>query len=477
MLLIYAAPAVPALIWINEAAGSRINLPRMHITDLLPKYDVAVPRYTSYPTAPHFTPAVAAETYAAWLREIPREPVSLYIHVPFCAHLCWFCGCHTTAVRTTAPIESYADSLLQEIDLLAAAAGPGLRVKHIHWGGGSPTAMPGPRMREIMAALRERFVFTGDCEIAVEIDPRTADDEVLDTLAAIGCTRASLGVQDFDEKVQAAVNRHQSFETTLACAEGLRRRGINAINLDLIYGLPYQTEESVAATVEQVLTIDPERIAVFGYAHVPWMKKHQALLPESEMAGIEGRWEQREMIERVLVAHGFRAIGLDHYAKPGDALAVAAEGRQMRRNFQGYTTDTADVLLGLGASSIGSLPQGYVQNIPGIPEYREAVRAGRLPIARGVALDEDDRLRRDVIEQLMCNLRVDLEDTAARHGKSAAPLREASPLLDAMAQDGIVEWDGRTIEVPAFARPFVRNVAAIFDTYYRPGTGRHARAV
>jgi oxygen-independent coproporphyrinogen-3 oxidase len=448
----------------------------MHNTDLIPKYDIAVPRYTSYPTAPHFTQAIDGPTYTAWLREIGEAPVSLYIHVPFCAQLCWFCGCHTTATSNPAPIEAYADTLLREIELLAAAAGKRLSVSHVHWGGGTPTAMPGPRMREIMASLRRHFSFTEGAEIAVEIDPRTVSEEILDTLAAIGCTRASLGVQDFDEKVQAAVNRHQSLAVTKACADGLRARGINAINLDLIYGLPYQTVASVTRTVEEALTVSPERIAVFGYAHVPWMKKHQNLLPEAEMADAAGRWAQRAAIEAALVAHGFQTIGLDHYARPDDALAVAADTQTMRRNFQGYTTDAAPVLLGLGASSIGALPQGYVQNATPIPAYREAVAQGRLPITRGVTLSAEDRLRRDVIEQLMCNLRVDLDDTAARHGVDSRALRTASAALDDMAQDGIVGWDGRNVEVPASARPFVRNVAAAFDTYYTKGAQRHARA-
>ena len=449
----------------------------MHITDLIQKYDIAVPRYTSYPTAPHFTHAIDGETYARGLGEIGDAPVSLYIHVPFCAQLCWFCGCHTTATSNSAPLEAYADTVLREIELLAAAAGRRLAVRHIHWGGGTPTAMPGPRMREIMAALRRHFAVAGDAEIAVEIDPRTVTPEILDTLAGIGCTRASLGVQDFDEKVQAAVNRHQSLAVTKTCADGLRARGINAINLDLIYGLPYQSVASVTQTVEHALAVAPERIAIFGYAHVPWMKKHQNLLPETEMADAAGRWAQRDAIERTLVGHGFQTIGLDHYAKPDDALAIAAHTHTMRRNFQGYTTDVAPVLLGLGASSIGALPQGYVQNATPIPAYKDSIAAGRLPIARGVGLTADDRLRRDVIEQLMCNLRVDLDDTAHRHGLDPAGLHAASDALDDMAQDGIVGWDGRTVEVPPPARPFVRNVAAAFDLYYARGVQRHARAV
>ena len=449
----------------------------MNIDALIAKYDTPVPRYTSYPTAPHFSPAVDAATYGAWLRALPEVPLSLYLHVPFCAQLCWFCGCHTTAVHSAAPVEAYADLLLAEIDRLAETIGRRAPVAHVHWGGGSPTALPAARLIEIMQRLRDRFAFADDAEIAVEVDPRTADDAALDALATIGCTRASLGVQDFDARVQAAVNRHQSFETTRDCALALRRRGVWSLNLDLMYGLPFQTEASVAATVEQALDLRPDRIAVFGYAHVPWMKKHQSLLPEDQLPGAVERWKQFFAAEAVITRRGWRAIGLDHYALPGDALAVAAERATVRRNFQGYTTDDAAVLLGIGASSIGSLPQGYVQNAAPVPEYRDRIRAGELATKRGVALTAEDRLRRDVIEQLMCQGEVDLAATAARQGADPAGLRQAGPALALLAQDGLIDWDGTTVRMRAEARPLVRTVAAAFDAYFNPQPGRHARAV
>ena len=449
----------------------------MDITDLLPAYDRPVPRYTSYPTAPHFSPAITAATYVTWLRELGPQPVSLYLHVPFCARLCWFCGCHTTATTGAAPVEAYAETLLAEIDLLTAAIGRRLPVAHLHWGGGTPTALGDPAMRAVMDRLRAGFDVRDDAEIAVELDPRTAGAAVLDTLAVIGCTRASLGVQDFDPDVQRAVNRIQSFDTTQACATGLRARGIGSLNLDLIYGLPHQTEASVRRTAEQALALAPDRIAVFGYAHVPWMKKHQALLPQKALPDTRARWHQRAAIEAVLLARGWHAIGLDHYARPGDALAIAARQHQVRRNFQGYTTDGATTLLGLGASAIGSLPQGYVQNATAIPDYRDAVRAGTLPIARGVELTGEDRLRREVIEQLMCHGAVDLDATAARHHRPPDSLLAASDALDDMAQDGLIKWDGRHIAVVPAARPLIRTIAAAFDAYLRPSPARHARAV
>ena len=449
----------------------------MDVPALIAKYDVRVPRYTSYPTAPHFTPAVDGATYAGWLAALPEAPVSLYLHVPFCDRLCWYCGCHAVVVHEPAVLEAYADQLLAEIDLLAAAIGRRLPVAHVAWGGGTPHALPGARLVEIMRRLRAAFAFAPDSAVEVEMDPRTVTPATLDALAEMGITRGSLGVQDFDPAVQRAVNRVQSFEATAACAGGLRARGVRSINLDLMYGLPLQTEAGVAAMAKRALALAPDRVAVFGYAHVPWMKKHQALLPEATLPGPLERYRQREAAERVLTGAGYVPVGLDHYARPGDEMAVAAAERRLHRNFQGYTTDAAPVLLGLGASAIGALPQGYAQNTAPLPDYRDRLRAGRLPVVRGVTLTDEDRLRRDVIERLMCDGAVELDTMAAGHGADPAGLRAAGPALAALAADGVVEWDGNRVAVRPAARPFLRNVAAVFDAYYRPAEGRHARAV
>jgi oxygen-independent coproporphyrinogen III oxidase len=284
-------------------------------------------------------------------------------------------------------------------------------------------------------------------------------------------------VQDFDPLVQQTVHRVQDFDLTAACAERLRGVGIGSINLDLIYGLPHQTEQGVAATVEQALRIAPDRAAVFGYAHVPWMKKHQALLPEAALPSATERFAQREMVETVLTGAGYEAIGLDHFARPDDALATAAASARLKRNFQGYTTDDAPVLLGLGASSICSLPQGYVQNLPSIPAWRDAVRAEHLPVARGIALSDEDKLRREVIETLMCHNEVDLREVASRHDADPASLMDAAPALQEMARDGLVDWNGMQVAVTPAGRPFVRAVAAAFDTYLAGGAARHSAAV
>jgi len=450
----------------------------MDIETLLARYDLRVPRYTSYPTAPQFRPEIDAATYGQWLAALPGEvPVSLYLHVPFCAELCWYCGCHTTAVRSRAPLDAYADLLLAEIDLVAAAVGRRPPVTHIHWGGGTPHALPLDRLGEIMGRLREMFEVRPDAEIAVEIDPRTADADVIDGLAALGVTRASLGVQDFDEKVQIAVNRVQSYEQTRACAARLRARGIRSLNLDLIYGLPHQTAEGFAETVKRALEIAPDRVAVFGYAHVPWMKRHQALIADDALPGLGARHRQMQASHKALTEAGYVAIGLDHYAKPADSLAAAAAGRALRRTFQGYTTDDAPALIGLGASSIGALPQGYVQNEAALPAYRDRVRAGMLATARGVALAGEDRLRRDVIEQLMCHGEVDLAATAARHAADPAVFAGAAPALSQMAADGVIAWDGPRVAMRPEAQMLVRAVASVFDAYHRPEARRHAPAV
>jgi oxygen-independent coproporphyrinogen-3 oxidase len=454
------------------------NPAAMTVTDLIAKYDRRVPRYTSYPTAPHFSSAVTTADYADWLGALEDDAVvSLYLHVPFCASMCWFCACHTSVVHRPEPLVSYGATLLTEIELVTAAIGRRLKVQHIHWGGGTPSALPPALMRDVMRSLRTRFDVVPQAEVAVEVDPRELSDASLQVLGEMGTTRASLGVQDFDPRVQEAVNRIQDYALTADCATRLRGAGVGSINLDLVYGLPHQTEQSVATTVEQALRIGPDRAAVFGYAHVPWMKRHQALLPEEALPNAAERFAQRAMVEQVLTGAGYQAIGLDHFARPGDALATAAASARLKRNFQGYTTDDAPVLLGLGASSIGSLPQGYVQNLPSIPAWRDAVRAGRLPVARGVALTDADRLRREVIETLMCQNEVDLRAVAARHGADVVSLMDAAPAVQEMASDGLVHWDGMRVTMTPAGRPFVRAVAAAFDTYLAAGVGRHSAAV
>jgi oxygen-independent coproporphyrinogen III oxidase len=438
--------------------------------------DRRVPRYTSYPTAMQFGPEIDARAYERWLATFSdTTPVSVYVHVPFCAQLCLYCGCHTTAVRHYAPIQAYAELLLREIAIVSGFLG-GRSASHLHWGGGTPTMLAAHDFRAIMAALRANLTFASAAEIAIEIDPRTVTREYVTQLAEAGITRASLGVQDFDARVQMAVNREQSFERTARVADWLRRAGIGSINLDLMYGLPYQSTASVEATARRALALDADRIVLFGYAHVPWMKRHQRLIPEAALPGSSERFAQSRAAADVLIASGYQPIGLDHFAKADDLMAQRQRAGRLRRNFQGYTTDESRTLIGFGASAIGTFPDGYVQNTPSAVAYRTTISAGGLAAARGCALTEDDRLRRDVIERLMCDLYVDLAERCAAHNSSADRFPAELAKLDALANDGLVERSGYMISIPERARPFIRTICAAFDAYLSEDETRLSRA-
>ena len=452
------------------------------VADLVARYDGRAPRYTSYPTAPHFTPAIGASAYAGWLQELPADsPVSLYLHVPFCDRLCLYCGCNTSVVRLESSHRAYAALMMREIDEVARLIGRRAPVSHVHWGGGTPTSLPADCLIGIMERLRRRFAFADDAEVAIEIDPTSLAPDRREALGRIGVTRISLGVQDLEPTVQQAIGRKQSYEETEACADAARTLGVGSLNLDLIYGLPLQTTEGVARTARRALCLRAERVAVFGYAHVPWMKRHQALIPEDKLPRPVERYAQQTAMHRVLVEEGgYVAVGLDHYALPDDAMAKAARARRLKRSFQGYTTDAAPALIGFGASAIGSLPQGYVQNVPAAAAYAREIEAGRLATARGVALTADDRLRRDVIERVMCELEVDLEATAALHTADCASLRTAAIAgMPPFVEDRLASFDRRRIAVSERGRPFVRSIAALFDAYLARDDGkpRHSRLV
>jgi len=432
----------------------------------------SAPRYTSYPTAPHFGPAIGASTYADWLAALdPRASLSLYLHVPYCARLCLYCGCHTKIVQRRAPVDAYAELLAQEIDLVAART-KRQRVSSIHWGGGTPS-MLGP---ERLIALHERIARRFDCarvnEHAIEIDPRQCDSALAQALAAIGVNRASLGVQELSPHVQRAIGRVQPFETVAAAAAVLRAAGIANLNFDLMYGLPHQSRQNLHDTILRADTLRPDRIALFGYAHVPWFKTHQRLIDDAALPGAGERLAQAEIARGTLLALGYVPVGLDHFARPQDSLARAAKDGRLRRNFQGYTTDDADALIGLGASAIGRLPQGFVQNAPDLGAYGRAIMAGTFATARGIALSADDRLRGAIIERLMCDFAVDL-DTIAGYQE----LPDALAALQPLERDGLVATAGARVTVTAAGRPFVRLVAAAFDAYLGHGTARHSRAV
>lgn len=430
-----------------------------------------LPRYTSYPTAPHFGPLAETE-YRAWLATIrPGDALSLYLHIPFCKELCWYCGCHTAITRNQARLSRYAEGLVAEAGLLAAALPARPPVESLHLGGGTPSAIGAKGLRQVMTALRDAFAFRPDAELSVELDPRTLDDDVVALLGSQGFNRASLGVQDMDPEVQKLIGRIQPAEQVEAAMRRLRAAGINAINFDLMYGLPGQDSAHVAASARFAAEMGADRVAVFGYAHVPWMKPHQKAIAEEMLPDAFARMEQADAAERALLEAGYVAIGLDHFARPDDPMAVAQQAGVLRRNFQGYTTDRAPVLLGLGASAIGALPQGYAQNIPDERAWLAAVGASRLPVARGLALTEDDRIRRAIIEAVMCDLQLDLARVPDEVWRSAEP--RLAPLLT----DGLAALEDGKLKVTETGRRFVRHVAACFDARLAAAAARHSAAV
>lgn len=445
--------------------------------ETLKQFDRAVPRYTSYPTAPHWQAGVTDDSYRGWLGAVAEsDACSLYFHVPFCAAMCWYCGCHTKIVKRYQPVADYAQVLGQEVALVAGAIPEPPRVTHVHWGGGTPTMLTPKDFSSLMETARRHFRFADDAEVAVEIDPRTMTRDMAEALAKSGVTRASIGVQDFNTHVQKAVNRIQPYKVTERAVAWLRDAGVNAINFDLMYGLPGQSIDDTILSVDLANRLAPDRLAVFGYAHVPWMKAHQRMIDEDALPDGPARMAQVDAVAKRLAEYGYRRIGLDHFARADDALAMALDQGRLKRNFQGYTTDPAPVQLGFGASAIGSLPQGYVQNETSLRSYARCIEDGRLAVVRGIELTADDRLRRAVIERLMCTLEVDLTAMADRFGVAET----FGPELDALASmqtAGLVEITASRIRITAEGRPLMRTVAAVFDRYLETGVARHSQAV
>ncbi|MCB1508341.1 MAG: oxygen-independent coproporphyrinogen III oxidase [Hyphomicrobiaceae bacterium] len=439
---------------------------------------LAVPRYTSYPTAPHFTGAIGPDTARRWLSEIaPGTPLSLYLHIPFCRSMCAYCGCHTKVTRSDEPIVDYARHLALEIALVSGLMAEGQTVSAIHWGGGTPSLVPPESLRMLRRRLDMSFAMAPDMEHAMELDPRTVEDGLADVLAEIGINRASLGVQDIDPTVQEAIGRPQPLEVVAEAAGALRRAGITAINMDLMYGLPLQGIAEVVRSVEAVADLGATRVALFGYAHVPWFKKHQRLIDEAALPGTQERQEQVDAAGERLRALGYEPIGFDHFALPDDPMAVAAREGTLKRNFQGYTTDDAPALIGLGASSIGKLPQGYLQNAPEPRAWKRSIISGEPATLRGHAFIGDDRARADAIEALLTGFAADLGAVARAHGLAPTHFDADLQGLDDLVADGLAERDGRRVTIPLEARPFARIVAARFDSYLKASEARHSVAV
>ncbi len=439
-------------------------------------FDAKVPRYTSYPTAPHFNNNVSSSDFTRWLGLInPGAAISIYVHVPFCRRLCWFCACRTQGTQTDKPVQAYLETLKQELRMLARHLPKGVTLSRLHWGGGTPTLLSPGMSEDLAGAIRDLIPFTEHTEFSVEIDPNEIDNARLDALRAAGMNRVSVGVQDFDENIQKAIGRQQSFDITRRAIESARARGVESVNTDILYGLPGQSPELITESVQKLLSLSPDRVALYGYAHVPWMAKRQQLIRSDTLPGPRERLKLYQTAQRLFQWDGYHDIGIDHFATPQDGLSIARNAGRLRRNFQGYTDDTSEVLIGLGASAISRFPQGYAQNAAATGAHIAAIREGRFSTARGHRFSGDDKMRGRMIEALMCDFRIDTDEICRDFG-IARPDLNALLGKTAKAFDGLLEHTRQGLAIPSDIRPLTRMIALSLDTYGR-GKAGHSSAI
>jgi len=436
---------------------------------LIKKYDRPGPRYTSYPTAPEWTDAFQADRYVEHLARADADqgPLSVYVHLPFCREMCRFCGCNVVATHDRSRADAYLDLLEKEVALVAAKLPNRRAVSQLHWGGGTPTFLDSKQLTRCHDILARHFEFTADAEKAIEIDPAITAKEQLDTLSGLGFNRVSMGVQDFDAKVQEVVGRIQGEKETRELVEHARKLGFKGVNLDLIYGLPYQTPDTWTDTLGRILAIHPDRMAVFGFAYVPWSKPHQRLLPQEALPKTEQRVELFLAAVDAFTKAGYRLMGLDHFALESDEMARAQREGYLTRNFQGYTVRPAADTVAFGMSSISDIGGAYAQNSHRLKDWGDKVAAGEIPVERGASVSADDVMRRFVINRVMCLLRLDLREVEQKFGPQAradvaTSLRKG---VDELVQDGLVTFDGEVLRVLPLGQLLVRNVAMLFDAY------------
>jgi len=443
---------------------------RSSLCDLIRKYDTSGPRYTSYPPAPVFSPEFGAEQYLEEIQKTESHPansdVSLYFHVPFCDTLCYFCGCTTIITRSRERIREYVGYMKKEIDLLSPLLNRSRTVVQMHWGGGTPTYLTPAEILHLGEHIQKSFAFADDPEISVEVDPRDLAFDHMRALRESGFNRVSIGVQDFDQRVQRAINRDQSEMVTRQAIEWSRTLGFKSVNLDLIYGLPLQTMESFSETLEKVIGISPERIAVYNFAYVPWMKKHQKVLHREDLPSPDLKIELlAHTIER-LVEAGYVYIGMDHFAKPDDELAIAQRERTLQRNFQGYSTRGGADLYALGMSAISHFGSAYAQNIKTLLEYQTAIERGTFATHAGYKMSFDDRLRKAVIMRLMCHLVLDKREIENEFGiEFDSYFSEARSKLLPLIEDGLIKETQEDFQITTTGRLFLRNIAMCFDAH------------
>lgn len=437
-------------------------------------FDAKVPRYTSYPPANHFENNVGLANQADLLRAVPDgSDVSIYIHIPFCKRLCWFCACRTQGTKTLRPVDAYVNYVLGEIEAVRAQLPRGVHMSRLHLGGGTPTILSSQTMTTLLDLVFAAFPTTDGFEFSVEIDPTEASDDLLSTLMRFGLNRASLGVQDFAPRVQDAIGRPQTFEQTRHVVDFLRAGGVNALNLDLLYGLPLQTRDSFARTLDKVIDLSPDRLAIYGYAHVPWMSKRQVMIKDGDLPDSEMRFDLALMAQNVLNREGFETVGIDHFAKPTDGLFVAQTNGTVRRNFQGYTDDQSDTLIGFGASAISRFTGGYVQNAVATSAYQDSLKSGTLAGHKGYMMKDDDAVTSQMIEDLLCRFRLSNAQLYAQFPKQKSAVRACSLMLLSKYPD-LFAILGDDLVLHDWARPLVRIIAHSIDTFSRYTTGHSA---
>jgi oxygen-independent coproporphyrinogen-3 oxidase len=437
--------------------------------DILHWLGKEAPRYTSYPSAHHFV-SIAPQQYQGWLQMIGEgQSVGLYLHVPFCAEMCWFCGCNTQITHRYEPIHTYIEALILEAALVRRTLGRRVSVHSVHFGGGSPGLLEVDTFKALFGALHENFAILADAEISIELDPRRLTREKCTLYAELGFNRVSLGIQDTDPAVQAAINRIQPMDQVIEAIDALKTAGLDAIGIDLIYGLPRQTIDSLERTLRDVERMNPARVSAYSYAHVPWVKKHQRLIDAAELPGLWEKTCQFSHIAESLSQMGYCPIGIDHFARPDDGLAAAAADRTLRRNFMGYTDQPNDRLIALGASSISQLDEGIAQNINRGTSYEGLVRSGQLPTMKGWAYTEDDRARSAVIATLMCFFEVDLGQIVQSYQLPADHFDSDIIALAEFVDAGLVSIEGQKVRFHGPYKMLVRSVACVFDRYARVG--------
>ncbi|MEM1361354.1 MAG: oxygen-independent coproporphyrinogen III oxidase, partial [Pseudomonadota bacterium] len=432
------------------------------------------PRYTSYPTAPHFNMSVGAEDMTRWLARVPNESaVSLYIHIPFCRRLCWFCACRTQGTRNIETVRAYLEVLKAEISLLKERLPKDIRLSRLHWGGGTPTLLTPEMIFDLAEAQSQLGPLLPDGEFSVEIDPNEIDDARLDALVEVGLTRASIGVQDFNPEIQRQIGRVQSYETTRDVVEAIRSRGIESLNADILYGLPSQTPQRLSDSVQRLLSLTPDRVALYGYAHVPWMSRRQSMIPSDLLPEPEERLRLFDTARRLFLWDGYHEIGIDHFARPQDSLALAAKNGSLRRNFQGYTDDETPILIGLGASAISRFPWGYAQNAAATRDYVTAISDGQFATARGYQFCAEDLLRARLIEQIMCSFEIDIPAIRQDFGLGRDDL---TPLLTEVSNQfpGAISLTDIRFAIRPEGRPLTRMIARAFDTFELSKSGHSA---